>query len=174
MVMESDIEEWNQTIETWLNSSERRFLVIVVKVVGILTILGAGYIIQDIAKDAARRKPTKNRIMLFMSSCDFLNAFVTSVIGKAMVPKGIGIGVSGAVGNQLTCDVQGFLTFVTGAASALYNVSLALCYLLTVRYEYSDERLRVLEPYFLYLPIIVCLVIAITGLPFGIYNFNGS
>ena len=56
----------------------------------------------------------------------------------------------------------------------MYNVSLALCYLIIVRYEYSDERLRVLEPYFLYLPVISCLVVAIAGLPFGIYNFNGT
>lgn len=88
-----------------------------------------------------------------------------------MIPKGIG--VPGAVGNQLTCDIQGFVALVTGTGSALYNVSLALCYLLIVRYEYSDKKLYKLEPYFLYLPMIVCLVIAISGLHFGIYNFTG-
>jgi hypothetical protein len=171
MAAESEIDEWNETMENRLHSSGHQNWVIF-RTAGILTILGAGYIIQDIAKDAARRKPTKNRIMLFMSSCDFLHAFFSSVIGPAMVPKEIG--VPGAVGNQLTCDVQGFLLFVTGLSSGLYNVSLALCYLIIVRYEYSDERLRVLEPYFLYLPVISCLVVAIAGLPFGIYNFNGT
>ena len=75
-MMENEIDEWNQAIAARINSSEQRNLVIVIRIAGILTILGAGYIIQDIAKDAARRKPTKNRIILVMSSCDFLQAIV--------------------------------------------------------------------------------------------------
>ena len=110
--------------------------------------------------------------MLFMSSFDFLWAFVNSVMGPAMVPKGIG--VPGAVGNQLSCDVQGFLAYVSGAASEMLNVSLALCYLLMVRYEYDDERLHKLEPYFLYVPLSASLIMAVSGLTFGIYNFNGT
>jgi hypothetical protein len=107
-----------------------------------------------------------------MSACDFLNQFFHSVIGPAMVPKGIG--VPGAVGNQLTCDIQGFLAYATGAASGLYNVSLAICYLLIVRYRYTDEQLRKLEPYFFYPPVSMFLLMAIAGLPFQIYNFNGQ
>ena len=56
-------------------------------IAGILTILGAGYIIQDIAKDAARRKPTKNRIILVMSSCDFLQAIVIPQSAQRWYPK---------------------------------------------------------------------------------------
>jgi hypothetical protein len=168
----SEIEEWNRVIETWLNSSTLRTFTIIVRSAGSLTILGACYIIQDILKDVARRKTTKNRIILFMSGCDFLNVFVNSVLGPVMVPKGIS--VPGAVGNQLSCDVQGFLAYASGAASGMLNVSLALCYLLMVRYEYSDERLQKLEPYFLYVPLFTSLSMAIPGLPFGIYNFNGT
>jgi hypothetical protein len=43
-----------------------------------------------------------------------------------------------------------------------------------VRYEYSDDRLRKLEPYFIYVPIGMGLLIAIPGLPLHIYNFNES
>jgi hypothetical protein len=93
-------------------------------------------------------------------------------MGPVMVPKGIG--VPGAVGNQLSCDVQGFLAYVSGAASEMLNVSLALCYLLMVRYEYDDERLHKLEPYFLYVPLSASLIMAVSGLTFGIYNFNGT
>ena len=167
-----EIKEWNRLIEAWINSSERQSLTIAARIAGMLTILGAGYIIHDIVKDAARRKSTKNRIIFLMSSCDFLNALVHATIGPAMVPKGIG--VPGAVGSQLTCEVQGFVANITGMASGSYNCSLALCHLLMVRYEYSDERLRKLEPYFLYLPIIYSLVVAISGLPFGIYNYYGT
>ena len=170
--MNSEIEEWNRAIEDKLDSSGHRALVIVLRIAGTLSVLGACYIIEDIVKDAARRKATKNRIMVLMSACDFLNQFLNSVIGPAMVPKGIG--VPGAVGNQFTCDIQGFLAYVTGAASGLYNVSLAICYLLMVRYRNTDEQLRKLEPYFLYSPIIMCLLMSIAGLPCQIYNFGGG
>ena len=170
MTMDSEIEEWNRArIEDRLDSSGYRTFL---RIAGTLSVLGAGYIIQDIVKNAARRKATKNQIILFMSACDFLNQFFYSVIGPAMVPKGIG--VPGAVGNQFTCDIQGFLAYVTGAASGLYNVSLAICYLLMVRYRNTDEQLRKLEPYFSYPPIIMCLLMSIAGLPCQIYNFGGG
>ena len=164
------IDEWNRTIKSRLSSSAHRNSVIFLRTVGMMTVLGSGYIIQDVVKDEARRKRTKNKIMLFMSICDFLHAFDNSVLGPAMVPKGIG--VPGAAGNHFTCDVQGFVAYATGAASGMYNVSLALCYLLMVRYEYSDEQLRALEPYFLRIPLFLSLLMAITGLPFGIYNLH--
>ena len=104
MAMDSEIEEWKrERIEDRLDSSGYRTFL---RIAGTLSVLGAGYIMQDIVKDAARRKATKNRIILLMSACDFLNQLFHSVIGPAMVPKGIG--VPGAVGNQLTCDIQGF------------------------------------------------------------------
>ena len=56
----------------------------------------------------------------------------------------------------------------------MYNVSLALCYLLIVRYKYSNEQMKGIEPYFLYLPITTCFLIFIVGWPFGIYNFDGT
>ena len=172
MTISQEIEEWNRNIEAWIDSSERQSLVIIVRIAGILTFLGAGYIIQDILKDADRRKPTRNRIILVMSSCDVLDALVHSIIASFMIPKDSGI--PGAVGNQLTCDIQGFLAFSSGSGSGMYNVSLAICYLLMVRYDYSDEQLRKFEPYFLCLPITFCFLFAITSLPFGVFNFEGT
>ena len=173
-MVNGEMEEgkWNEEVETWLNSSERRAIEIIARSVGIFTVLGAVYIIQDITKDAERRKRTKNRIMLFMSICDLIAVFFGSVIGTTMVPKWTG--VPGAVGNQLSCDVQGFLSYASGSASGLFNISLALCYLLMVRHKYSDERLHELEPYFLYTPLVLSIMLAITGLPFEIYNFYGA
>jgi hypothetical protein len=50
----TETEEWNRDIEAWINSSDHRTLNIIVRNAGALTILGAGYIVQDIVKDAAR------------------------------------------------------------------------------------------------------------------------
>ena len=167
-----EVEEWEKSIETFLHSAREQSRVNVARAAGILTLMGSGYIIQDIAKDAARRKPTKNRIILFMSICDFLFGFFNSMLGPVMAPRDTG--APGAVGNVASCTLQGFLSYTPGFASSLFNVSLALCYLLMVRYEFSDERLRNLEKYFLYLPIGLSLIIAISALPFQVYNFGGQ
>jgi hypothetical protein len=84
------------------------------------------------------------------------------------------IGAPGSIGNVTTCTIQGFMILSSATSSAYYNVTLALCYLLIVRYQYSDEQLRKLEPYFLWIPIGMGLLIAIAGLFLDIYNFNGD
>ena len=63
----------------------------------------------------------------------------------------------GAIGNDTTCTISGFTAFSCLMASSVFNVSLAICYLLIVKYEYSDERLCKLESYFLTIPILVSL-----------------
>lgn len=167
-----EIDEWDDTLQEWLNSSRFRALGIISRCIGILTVLGVAFIIQDITKCPVRRKLTKNRIMLYMSICDLIYAFICPVLGSSMAPTDIG--VPGAMGNQASCTFQGFIANTFGHTSAIYNCSLALCYLLIVRYDYSEEQLRILEPYFLIIPPVTMLFISIPGLPLGIYNFNGT
>ena len=61
----------------------------------------------------------------------------------------------------------GLVSNVSGMSSRSYNCSLALCHLLTVCYQYSDEQLRNHESYLL-LP---AYPLFITGLTFRIYNY---
>ena len=167
-----DIDEWNEEILAGLHSSKTKTKVLIARCAGTLGLLGSIYIIQDILKDTRRRKPTKNRIILFMSICDFLFSISSPILGPLLGPKEIG--APGSIGNVTTCTIQGFMVLSSATTSAYYNVTLALCYLLIVRYEYSDDRLRKLEPYFIYIPIGMGLLIAIPGLPLHIYNFNES
>ena len=167
-----EVEEWNENIQNWLNSTERQTIEIISRTAAILTVFGASYIIQDITKDATRRKETKNRIISFMSFCDLIAVFLGTVLSTVMVPKDIG--VPGARGNQLSCTIQGLVINVFGPASGLYNVTLAIFYLLLVRFDYSDEKLRKLEPFFLYIPFVLSLIIAVPGGYFKVYNFSGQ
>ena len=167
-----EIDEWNEEVHDRLHSSRVKSNILIARCAGILGLLGSMYIIQDILKDTRRRKPTKNRIILFMSICDFLFSVSSPILGPVMGPKEIG--APGSIGNVTTCTIQGFMILSSATSSAYYNVTLALCYLLIVRYQYSDEQLRKLEPYFLWIPIGMGLLIAIPGLFLDIYNFNGD
>ena len=166
-----DLNEWNEIVTTVLHSHQYRSVRITMAVSGTLSLLGAGYIIQDILKDASRRKATKERIMLFMSTCDALISIVDAIPNNLWAPRDSGI--PGAIGNNATCSISGFISETCFYASASYNVTLAFCYLLIVNFEYSDDRLRRLEPYFLSIPIVYSLLFSIPGLPYQMYNADG-
>ena len=89
-----------------------------------------------------------------------------------MVPSSID--VPGAAGNNTTCTIQGLMILLFAAASVFYNVELAIFYLLIVRYDYSDDSLRKLEPWFLVMPLLLSGVISIPGLFVQVYNFEGT
>ena len=166
-----ELNDWEAAVTALLSSPHLVAIRNTTRPGAILTFLGAGYIIQDILKDAARRKATKNRIMLFMSVSDFVNS-ISILLGTVMAPKGTP-GAPRAIGNTSTCTISGFFIKSTFHMSSAYNVSLALCYLLIVKYGYSDERLRKTESFFLWMPIAWSLINSIPGLWFQMYNFSG-
>ena len=110
----------------------------------IFSMFGAGAIIYNITRDAAKRSKSKDRIILLMSICDFFFAFFGPVLGLLMIPVD---SFPGALGNQTTCNVQGFIYIAGYGASSAYNASLAIVYLLIVRFEFPDERLKRVEPF---------------------------
>ena len=58
--------------------------------------------------------------------------------------------------------------------AALYNMTLELKYLLQVRYEWSEEKLRRYQPFFIFIPISVGLVTATSLFAYSAYNYNGG
>ena len=58
--------------------------------------------------------------------------------------------------------------------AALYNMTLALTYLLQVRYEWSKEKLRRYQPFFIFFFVFVGLVTATSIITYSAYNYNGG
>jgi hypothetical protein len=73
--------------------------------------------------------------------------------------------VYGAKGNEKTCTAQGFFIQI-GTIACFLNVSLALYYLLTIKYDWTKERSkRKRAACFLFIPpIVVGLVYAFVGI----------
>ncbi|KAL7478927.1 hypothetical protein ACHAW6_004684 [Cyclotella cf. meneghiniana] len=71
----------------------------------------------------------------------------------------------GAKGNDLTCAVQGFFIQI-GTIACFLNVSLAVYYLLTIKYGWNEGKLkRMRAAYFLFVPpIVIGLVYAFVGI----------
>jgi len=79
-------------------------------------------------------------------------------------------GVYGAVGTTQTCIAQGFFAqFIVG--SQIYNLMLAIYYLLVGKYKLSEEEItRRYEPWMHLSAIVPTLAVAVVGLPLNWYN----
>lgn len=125
-------------------SAKFKAVVIVPKITATLSITGSSLIVRDVLlrKENRRRrlKITTTLIVTFMSILDVIYSIVVHFLGTWMIPRETG--VWGAAGNQGTCTFQGFISsFLAGATTAL-NTTLAVTYVLVVRFGWKDDRLR--------------------------------
>ena len=99
---------------------------------GTLSIIGSSSIIIMILLDRGNKliKPN-HRMMLAMSVFD---VFSSTALATATWPYPKETLVHGAVGNATTCKIQ-FFFIISGLAVPMYNASLSLLYLLTIRYS---------------------------------------
>jgi len=134
----------------------------------VLSILGSSSIIYIILSSYRRKiaKP-KNRFMLMMSVFDVLQSMAI-LVSTAAMPRGMGL--YGAMGNEATCTAQSILMGF-GLAVPLYNSSLNLFYLLTIRYNMTTTRFsNKLEPLLHAFSVLVPLSSAATFAALGYAN----
>lgn len=117
------------------------------------------------------RYHTYHRLLLSMSIFDILSScalFMSTWPIPADTPSKI---VYGAVGNQATCSAQGFFVqFSMG--TVLYNATLSIFYLLSIRLRWSPQRVaQKAEPWLHAVPVLFALGTATAGVPLGLYNY---
>ena len=105
--------------------------VIIPKIGGTLSIICSALVAQDVLKSPERRAKMTNLIILALSISDIIFSTTSHIFGTWPVPQGL---VYGSSGNQGTCTAQGFLVVFSVHCAGLYNMTLALTYLLQVRY----------------------------------------
>lgn len=153
---------------------QQKVIAIIPMFTGTLSIIGSSLIIhmslRSLRKNSRLGKGSKiyYRLLLGMSAMDIFQS-MAQAFSSVPMPKETK-NVYGAIGNETTCMVQAFIG-VLGCAVPMYNGSLAIYYLLTVRYNIKDEVLRRrVEPFFHFFSICYPLVVAILGLIFDIYG----
>ena len=99
-----------------------------------------------------RRNEPYHRLILGMSISDCFGNFVWFTGTWLTIPDEE-IKLPWAMGNELTCEVQGFMlqlsTITTG-----YNAMLSLYYFLVISHGWSERRIKRVEPYLHAYPII--------------------
>ena len=69
-----------------------------------------------------------------------------------------------AIGNVYTCDAAGFVSSIGHYGIPLYNCSLATYYLLELKYNWGESRIKDVEKWFHIVPWVTGVVMATVGL----------
>lgn len=118
--------------------------------------------------------------MLGMSISDLIGSFAqflsTWPIPAGVVVDGgpdIGSCYYGNAGNLTTCELQGFLIYSFAMAVPIYNSMLCLYFMLFIRYNWTEKRLRGIEP-FMHGIALYPMATAIMCWRLGLFNPTGT
>lgn len=112
-----------------------------------------------------------SRVILSMSICNFFYAFALFL---SMWPTpSQEENVWGNVGTQGFCTCQGFFVQFDLMGTMLWSLTLAVFYLLVVRYNWKDQQLEKLEKWLHGGIWMIALGLAIAPIPLKMYNHSG-
>lgn len=143
------------------------------KIPALLSVLGSSLILLYILQRRKRKRPIQayHRIMFSMSCADWI-ASCCYFAGTFPIPRGT-TGSFGpvfwALGTPLSCRIGGAWAQLQ-VLGPLYNGMLALYYLLVVRFQWTEERIKKLEPLLQFLPVFYALVTSLLGAIWDIYG----
>mmetsp|Transcript_12333 Transcript_12333/g.27797 ORF Transcript_12333/g.27797 Transcript_12333/m.27797 type:complete len:440 (-) Transcript_12333:273-1592(-) len=132
-----------------------------------LSLLGSGWIILEVWRDRKKQALVYHRLLLGLSCLDIL---VSSAwfLSTWPVPKEA-TGLVYNVGNQLTCNIQGFFIQLKGG-NPLYNAWLALYFVCVVKRHWKERDLRAVEPYLHISAICVAVGTSTASLVLGLFG----
>ena len=143
-------------------------LFILQKVSCALSATGSLMIISQVSRSKFNRSKPQQRLLLGLSVSDFILSIIWILTPLFMPSES---GAVWAVGNQTTCNVQGFIVTLFNASAILYMCALQLQYLLTIRYGWTEGKVRrKVEPYMHGIPWCLGLSAAITQLALKLFN----
>jgi hypothetical protein len=138
------------------------------------SVVGSSLIIRDIIlrrKNKADDLSTRHRLLAGMSVCDILSSSA-SFLTSWPVPEDVSwtIWTVWNVGNKQTCTAQGFF-IQWGIGTATYSASLALFYLLVIRYGWKNEYIsKYVEPWMHFVAVGFALTTSVAALALDLFN----
>lgn len=150
-----------------MNLTQLKAIIVTPIVTGVISFLASLTIIVSIKRSNLKLTNIYRRLIFLTSFFDIFQS-LGNAFSTAPMPHGI---IWGAVGNNFTCDVQGFC-LVFGASGALwYSLSLTLYFFLVVVVKMPEPKIKKnIEPFLHGFPIIYALSVSILILVLGNYN----
>lgn len=127
-----------------------------VRVSGFVSTVSSIWMLYDIVQ-SGRDRNIGLHILILMTISDIMSSLFSYVLGTIMVPKGL---AWGAVGNEITCLLQGLIGLTFTFSSSFYNATLAIYYLLVVKYGWNKRRFQTLccRFWMLVFPLLFCTI----------------
>lgn len=151
------------------SESQARTLAMLPKTTGAISIVGSSLIALSVLRSPEKMAKSYHRLLLGMSLVDMLVSLWEAL---STWPMPADSGAMFAFGNSMTCNMQGFFIQIY-IVSSFYSVSLAIYYTVVLRYDWSEERVRRLEPYLHSVPLLWGVGTGIIGISLKLYNPAG-
>ena len=121
-------------------------------------------------------RPTYLRLLITICMVDIIWS-INFILGRLMVPNNEQVQVRDGYnftfnghGNHLSCGIQGMFLFVGGTTTPYLNSCLMIYFVLSIRYNISQQTIsRKYETWF-YVGFCLLLLIAISGMFLGMYH----
>ena len=151
------------------------FAVILPRISGGISAASSGLLLYIILRSETCLRDTYHRIIFGMSCADIIGSFfgaLTSLPMPAEPPPGVTYNFDATrIGNEKTCELQGFAIFFGAFTSFSYNCALCTYYALKIAMSFNDATLDRIEPFLFHaVPILSGLGVAIVPLIFDLYN----
>lgn len=146
--------------------AQQRMIGIFPKITGFISLICSSLVAYSILRSEKKRARLYHRLVLAISLADLSNSIW---FGLSSWPIPVESGLLYASGNQMTCTVQGFF-IQCGISVSLLNSSLAVYYLLILKYEWKEKEIRAYQNLMYVAPFLWAVGTAIIGLPMKLYN----
>ena len=135
------------------------------------SVVGSGCIVYMLLSAAPqdRLKRPSQRILLGLSLMDLFYSSV-SMFNPLLIPEDSNI--FGALGNQATCNLQGFVSQVS-IGTAFYNAMLSIYFACVICFQMTDVAFqRYIERWLHVIPVLFVFVTGVWGIGQGLFNFE--
>jgi hypothetical protein len=141
-----------------LTQSQLISIILAPIVTGCISFIASLTLITTILRSNLKLSTVYRRLIFGISVADLVQS-ISQATSSAPMPAG---SVWGAIGNDLTCELQGFFTILGAIGAMLYSLSLCIYFLLVVKFEMSELKIKTrVEPFLHAFPILYALVCAI-------------
>jgi len=141
--------------------SKRNALVWLPRVSAIISAICSTAIIVDVLKSKKKRGKMYGQLMAVMSTFDLMGSVAYSFTSLPTPKEDY---IQGSQGNDAACTAQGFFIQM-GTIASYINASLAVYYLLVIKYGWSDNKIVKYRLWLFGVPILIGLIVALVGIP---------
>lgn len=142
------------------------------KAPALLSLCSSGYVVCEILRSKERRSRLYHRIVLWMNVATSIMAGC-HFVGTWAMPYGTP-GSMGALGNDLTCKIQGALLTCPGFSVTAYYASLSVISYVAVKNDFKDRHHRHIEPLIHFISVGIPFILALIGLRYNYFNPAGA